>query len=75
MLSRAQIQQVQGKQTYTYVRCWYRPAATHDDPYTTWEWQRMRMVAITLSKVIGGRVFDKKHVLHDSSARNPVRTL
>lgn len=28
VLSRAQIQQVQGKQTYTYVRCWYRPAAT-----------------------------------------------
>lgn len=40
VLSRAQIQQVQGKQTYTYVRCWYRPAATHDDPYTTWEWAK-----------------------------------
>ncbi|WCP68768.1 SGNH/GDSL hydrolase family protein [Vibrio tubiashii] len=29
---------VQSNQTYTYVRCWYRPAQTHDDPATTWEW-------------------------------------
>ncbi|MDP4493635.1 SGNH/GDSL hydrolase family protein [Vibrio sp. AH4] len=40
LMSRAQVEQVQGKQTYTYVRCWYRPAATHDDPYTTWEWAK-----------------------------------
>ncbi|WP_100753849.1 SGNH/GDSL hydrolase family protein [Vibrio salilacus] len=26
------------KQTYTFVRCWYRPAQTHDDPATSWEW-------------------------------------
>ncbi|MFG0605440.1 SGNH/GDSL hydrolase family protein [Vibrio mimicus] len=37
-VSRAQVQKAQAKQTYTYVRCWYRPATTHDDPYTTWEW-------------------------------------
>ncbi|NAX46033.1 thermolabile hemolysin [Photobacterium halotolerans] len=37
-LSAAQIEQVQGNNTYTYVRCWYRPAQTHDDPATTWEW-------------------------------------
>ena len=24
--------------TYTYVRCWYRPAQTHDDSASTWEW-------------------------------------
>ncbi|MGF1727638.1 SGNH/GDSL hydrolase family protein [Photobacterium nomapromontoriensis] len=30
--------EVQGKQTYTYVRCWYRPAQNHDDPSTDWEW-------------------------------------
>ncbi|TXY07865.1 SGNH/GDSL hydrolase family protein [Vibrio mimicus] len=39
-VTRAQVEQAQGKQTYTYVRCWYRPAATHDDPYTTWEWAK-----------------------------------
>lgn len=25
-------------ETYTYVRCWYRPAQTHDDSATDWEW-------------------------------------
>ncbi len=34
--------QTLGSQTYTYVRCWYRPAATHNDPYTTWEWAKKR---------------------------------
>ncbi|WP_159736917.1 SGNH/GDSL hydrolase family protein [Vibrio atypicus] len=29
---------VQARETYTYVRCWYRPDHTHDDPATTWEW-------------------------------------
>lgn len=29
---------VQNDRTYTYVRCWYRPAETHDDPASTWEW-------------------------------------
>jgi len=29
---------VQNDETYTYVRCWYRPAQTHDDPATSWEW-------------------------------------
>ncbi|CAK4075725.1 SGNH/GDSL hydrolase family protein [Vibrio sp. 16] len=31
-------QSVQDNQTYTYVKCWYRPAQTHDDPASTWEW-------------------------------------
>lgn len=30
--------QVQSDNTYTYVRCWYRPSQSHDDPSTTWEW-------------------------------------
>ncbi|QUJ66443.1 SGNH/GDSL hydrolase family protein [Photobacterium sp. GJ3] len=37
-LSAALIQEVQSANTYTYVRCWYRPAQSHDDPATTWEW-------------------------------------
>ncbi|NRF12798.1 SGNH/GDSL hydrolase family protein [Vibrio coralliilyticus] len=32
--------EVQANQTYTYVRCWYRPAQNHDDPSTDWEWAR-----------------------------------
>ncbi|MCM0148114.1 SGNH/GDSL hydrolase family protein [Photobacterium galatheae] len=39
-LTAAQIQEVQSSNTYTYVRCWYRPAQSHDDPATTWEWAR-----------------------------------
>ncbi|MBY7899191.1 SGNH/GDSL hydrolase family protein [Vibrio fluvialis] len=38
--SEADSAQTLGSQTYTYVRCWYRPAATHNDPYTTWEWAK-----------------------------------
>lgn len=34
----AQVSSVQADQTYTYVRCWYRPHNNHDDPATTWEW-------------------------------------
>lgn len=30
----------QGSPTYTYVRCWYRPDYTHDDPSTDWEWAK-----------------------------------
>lgn len=37
-ITAAQVQDVQSKSTYTYVRCWYRPASTHDDPSTDWEW-------------------------------------
>jgi thermolabile hemolysin len=29
---------VQAQQTYTYVRCWYRPQSSHDDVATDWEW-------------------------------------
>lgn len=32
--------EVQANQTYTYVRCWYRPAQNHDDPSADWEWAR-----------------------------------
>ncbi|WP_445946601.1 SGNH/GDSL hydrolase family protein [Shewanella sp.] len=32
------VSSVQAKQTYTYVRCWYRPQASHDDVSTDWEW-------------------------------------
>ena len=32
--------EVQANQTYTYVRCWYRPTQNHDDPSTDWEWAR-----------------------------------
>ncbi|WP_237363563.1 SGNH/GDSL hydrolase family protein [Vibrio marisflavi] len=28
----------QSNETYTYVRCWYRPAQSHDDSTTSWEW-------------------------------------
>ncbi|ASU24330.1 thermolabile hemolysin [Vibrio qinghaiensis] len=32
------VMSAQNRQTYTYVRCWYRPAGNHDDPATDWEW-------------------------------------
>jgi len=32
------IQHVQSSETYTYVRCWYRPHYNHDDPATDWKW-------------------------------------
>lgn len=38
MVTSAYAASVQSNQTYTYVRCWYRPANTHDDPATSWEW-------------------------------------
>lgn len=37
-ITAAQVSSVQSAETYTYVRCWYRPAATHDDSATEWEW-------------------------------------
>ncbi|NAW60038.1 MULTISPECIES: SGNH/GDSL hydrolase family protein [unclassified Vibrio] len=37
-LTAAQVQMVQTANTYTYVRCWYRPSQSHDDPATEWEW-------------------------------------
>jgi len=37
-ITAAQVSSVQGSETYTYVRCWYRPHTNHDDPATTWEW-------------------------------------
>lgn len=27
-----------GRQTYTYVRCWYRTSHSTDDPATDWQW-------------------------------------
>jgi len=32
------IKYVQSSETYTYVRCWYRPHYNHDDPATDWKW-------------------------------------
>ncbi|WP_039871919.1 MULTISPECIES: SGNH/GDSL hydrolase family protein [Photobacterium] len=40
MMSVSYIANVQNRQTYTYVKCWYRPAQNHDDPATAWEWAR-----------------------------------
>ncbi|MGF1734478.1 SGNH/GDSL hydrolase family protein [Photobacterium satsumensis] len=37
-ITSAQVSNIQADQTYTYVRCWYRPHFNHDDPATTWEW-------------------------------------
>ncbi|PSW04315.1 SGNH/GDSL hydrolase family protein [Photobacterium lipolyticum] len=37
-ITAAEVSSVQSSETYTYVRCWYRPAATHDDSATEWEW-------------------------------------
>jgi thermolabile hemolysin len=34
------VSSVQAQQTYTYVRCWFRPQSSHDDPSTDWEWAR-----------------------------------
>lgn len=34
----AQESKAQQNDTYTYVRCWYRPDASHDDSATDWEW-------------------------------------
>ncbi len=39
-VSASNTSQVQANQTYTYVRCWYRPAHNHDDPSTDWEWAK-----------------------------------
>ncbi|MCW8334751.1 SGNH/GDSL hydrolase family protein [Vibrio paucivorans] len=38
MVTAAQVRSVQSKQTYTYVRCWYRTSYSTDDPATDWEW-------------------------------------
>ncbi|WP_045497773.1 SGNH/GDSL hydrolase family protein [Vibrio hyugaensis] len=38
MISASQVRSTQDKQTYTYVRCWYRTSYSHDDPATDWEW-------------------------------------
>lgn len=37
-LSSSQINKLQSKETSTYLRCWYRPADSHDDVATDWEW-------------------------------------
>ncbi|WP_308293002.1 SGNH/GDSL hydrolase family protein [Psychromonas sp. CD1] len=34
----AQVYKIQHSETYTYIRCWYRPYTDHDDPATDWEW-------------------------------------
>lgn len=39
-LSLSDVQNIQADETYTYVRCWYRPHFTHDDAATDWEWAR-----------------------------------
>lgn len=38
MISPAQVVSAQSKQTYTYVRCWYRTSYSKNDPATDWEW-------------------------------------
>lgn len=37
-LNASEVRSAQQKQTYTYVRCWYRTSYSHDDPETDWEW-------------------------------------
>ncbi|WP_260258519.1 SGNH/GDSL hydrolase family protein [Vibrio intestinalis] len=37
-VTHAYSESTQGRQTYTYVRCWYRPAQDRNDAATTWEW-------------------------------------
>ncbi|WP_299002243.1 SGNH/GDSL hydrolase family protein [uncultured Shewanella sp.] len=37
-LSSSQISTLQSNETYTYLRCWYRPSDSHDDVATDWEW-------------------------------------
>lgn len=39
-ITAAQVDSVQGSNTYTYVRCWYRPHTDHNDPATDWEWAK-----------------------------------
>ncbi|MFH0289178.1 SGNH/GDSL hydrolase family protein [Vibrio owensii] len=38
MVSASQVRSAQAKQTYTYVRCWYRTSYSEDEPATDWEW-------------------------------------
>ncbi|MDA0147502.1 SGNH/GDSL hydrolase family protein [Vibrio sp. LaRot3] len=38
MVTEAYSASIQANQTYTYVRCWYRPAHTRNDAATSWEW-------------------------------------
>lgn len=37
-ISAAQVSSAQKSETYTFVRCWYRPHTSHDDPASDWEW-------------------------------------
>lgn len=37
-LSTNKIEKLQNDETYTYVRCWYRPHDNHDQSATDWEW-------------------------------------
>lgn len=39
-ITAAQVSGVQGKETYTYVRCWYRTSNSHDDSASDWEWAK-----------------------------------
>ncbi len=39
-ITAAEVSSVQGSETYTYVRCWYRTHFNNDDPATTWEWAK-----------------------------------
>jgi len=36
----SQIASTQNTDTYTYVRCWYRPHTNNNDSFATWEWAR-----------------------------------
>ncbi|EMQ2876391.1 SGNH/GDSL hydrolase family protein [Vibrio navarrensis] len=37
-ITTAQVVSTQNKQTYTYVRCWYRTGNSHNDSATDWQW-------------------------------------
>ncbi|EJU9787383.1 SGNH/GDSL hydrolase family protein [Vibrio vulnificus] len=37
-ITSAQVFSTQSKETYTYVRCWYRTGNSHDESATDWEW-------------------------------------
>ncbi|AGH82214.1 Thermolabile hemolysin (TL)-(Lecithin-dependent hemolysin) (LDH) [Psychromonas sp. CNPT3] len=37
-LNSSSILKIKYSETYTYVRCWYRPHTDHNDPATEWEW-------------------------------------
>jgi thermolabile hemolysin len=39
-ITASQVSLTQNANTYTYIRCWYRPHTNHNDPSTDWEWAK-----------------------------------